>query len=57
MPADQDGLEHRHADQDATTAVADMPLRGEILIPSTEVFGIGCARCCGGAPNVTFILI
>ena len=43
MPADQDELEHRHADQDAATAVADMPLRGEMLIRSTEVFGIGCA--------------
>lgn len=36
---------------DAATAVADMPLCRQVLIPGTEVLGIGRARICAGSPD------
>ena len=38
-------------DHDATPAVADVPLRGEVLVPGAEVLGIGGAGRGPAAPD------
>ena len=30
-------------DHDAAPTITDVPLRGEVLVPGSEVLGIGCA--------------
>ena len=35
----------------ATPAITHVPLRGEILVPSPVVFGIGGTGCCARSPN------